>query len=267
MRGSYFLFALQWAVLSRMHLGMPRCQLQLCVLRQLRQEQKTQVSQEMKTKPNMKGFDVEMVDILGHGAQRVDELKARLASGLDPNYRLTRDGKTAETLLEASLWYSDATCVQALLDAKANVNVPCLHRESRHKLSLLNCCRNTNTKAKANLLIRHGLKLTRVEEKIRPSDPWPRLNQGFFENREAYLLLQKRKARCRQVCMILLHRRNLRHMPLDLRRDWIKRMVWPTRFDSEWAMPGEFVDPHFDVDASAPILQLSPTVFQLFGWM
>lgn len=213
----------------------------------------------------MEGLDLEVYfDVLGTDNGHLDELKARLASGLDPNHRFTRGGKIQETILESVLWRCHADCVQAILEAKADVNVPCYHRDSRHTLSLLNCCRDNKTKA--NLLIRHGLKLTRLEQNLATLSPWPKMERGFFKNRDAYLVLQTRKARCRQVCAILLHRRNLRWMPLDLRRDWIKRMVWSTHFDFCWSERGEVLAREFEVDASVPVVRQPVNIFRLFGW-
>ena len=180
------------------------------------------------------------------GEHRVDELKTRLQTGLDPNHRFKCNGREEQTILEQSVYEygGDAACVRTILEAKANVNVPWQFTPDscRHQLSLLSAC---STYKKANLLIRYGLKLTSIERKVDEATVWPRLPSAFFSHRKAYYALQNRKARCLQVCAILLCRRDILGPagPMDFRRDWVKRMIWSTRFDSVWAPRHEEVIP------------------------
>jgi hypothetical protein len=187
------------------------------------------------------------------GERRIDELKTRLQTGLDPNRRFKCNGSEQQTILEQSLYEGDIACVRTILEAKANVNVPWHFKpdKCRHRLSLLGACQ---TYEKANLLIRYGLKLTSIERKVNEDTVWPRLLSAFFSHRKAYYVLQNRKARCLRVCALFLHRRNILGPagPMDFRRDWVKRMIWSTRFDSVWAPRDEEVIPvEFEQDAQA----------------
>jgi hypothetical protein len=156
-------------------------------------------------------------------------MKSLLAAGFDPNCKMA--GHDKRSILELSLRTSSEVA-RVLIEARADVNGLCSYVDnSQYQISFLSSCYCNGRSA--NLLIRHGLKLTPLEGVLTPT-PRPR-NPFFFEFRTAYRVLHKRKSRCFQVCAVLLHRSNLRCMSLDLRRDWIKRMIWPTRFDKVWA--------------------------------
>lgn len=187
-----------------------------------------------------KGLNAELHWDVFH-QRNVEELKIRLAAGLDPNYRLVGWTRSERTLLEYGIIYGGMPFVKVLLEAKADVNVTMSNPRSRHKFSLLGCCRHDTVVA--NFLIRHGLQLRPIEEKVEPSDAWPVMDPSFYANRTAYRVLQKRKQRCLTVCCILLHRSNLVGMPLDLRRHWIIHMIWSTRFDVEWARREDTIIP------------------------
>lgn len=51
---------------------------------------------------------------------------------------------------------------------------------------------------------------------------------------QAEAIMNRRVAQCRLACMILLARMP---GPRDCTRDWVRRMVWPTRHGREW-LPG-----------------------------